>query len=309
MKMSKGARIATYIFLIVVLGLAVVIYVLPSVTDFLAETSIIEYGQLQRTTETEAWFIREERTIQAPAAGSAQYYFEEGERVRKGSRLLEVFPGNYTYKSEGSGLVSYWMDGLETTLTPETMLTVSREYLEDWKGSPIQVQQESVTAGQSVMKVVDSDEWRLLYWVTDSQVTAYNKGSSVTVSLPLGDVTATVESITDDGEDSWRIVLRSNRYYEEMQKLRNTPVTVVTSDKKGLVIKNSAITTLDGDVGVYVKQVNGDFEFVPISVLGTDGNISIVAAGSFNKKQPDGTTKAVTTVSAFDEILNQPPVK
>ena len=58
MKMSKGAKIAAYLFLVVVLGLAVVIYVLPSVTDFLAETSIIEYGSLQRITETDAWFIR-----------------------------------------------------------------------------------------------------------------------------------------------------------------------------------------------------------------------------------------------------------
>lgn len=307
--MSKGAKIATYIFLALVLVLAVVIYVLPSVTDFLVETSVIEYGRLQRTTETDAWFIREERAIQAPAAGTAQYYFEEGERVRKGSKLLEVFPGGYSYKAEGSGLVSYWMDGLEDVLTPETMLTISRETVEGWTGSPVQIYNEDVTAGQSVMKVVDSDSWRLLYWVDDTQMTSYNKGDTVTVSLPLGEVTARVESVTDDGSGNWRIILSSNRYYEEMQKLRKVPITVITSDRSGLVIKNSAITTLDGTVGVYVKQVGGDFKFVPVKVRSTDGTVSIVAEDSYEITQADGTTKKVTTVSAFDEILNKPPVK
>jgi hypothetical protein len=53
---------------------------------------------------------------------------------------------------------------------------------------------------------------------------------------------------------------------------------------------------------VYAKQKSGDFKFVPVNVVRSDGARSIISMSSF--VSDDG--KEVRTVNIYEEILRDP---
>ena len=57
---GKGAKILWILFFLIVAGLIVVIYVIPGAQSMLAQTTVVEYGEIILRTETEAYIVREE---------------------------------------------------------------------------------------------------------------------------------------------------------------------------------------------------------------------------------------------------------
>ncbi len=302
---GKGARIFWIVFFLIVAGLAVVIYVIPGAQSLLAQTSVVEYGEIILRTDTDAWFVREETAFNESGPDAA-YFHEEGERIRKGSNLFQT--GGATKRAEWTGVVSYYVDGLEDVLTPETMETIGRTEVESWfirdengaiRGLP--------GTSRGKIKLVSEDEWFLLYWTDDADAKNYVSGRTVSVTFADGTVIPmTIRTVQADTEGV-RIILRSTRYYDAMQKDRMTEISVVTSDRTGLLVKNSCIGYADNMEGVWVKQVSGDFRFVPVNVLSTDGTYSVVSEGSFIRTTTEGGTARQTTINAYDEIRNTPP--
>lgn len=293
---GKGKKIFWFLFLLVLAGFVVVIYVIPGAESFFTKTSVVEYGEIILKTETEAYIVREETVFPNSGPGAA-YFFEEGERIRKGSSIYQI--GGDAKKAEETGVVSYVVDGYESLLTPETMGTISRETVESW------FKEETPSAGK--VKLVKEDEWYLLFWTEEEDIKNYAVSKTVTVTFPNGaDVLMTVKSVQKE-EESARVILSTTRYYEAMQKERKISVSVVTSDCTGLLIRNAAIGFSDNMEGVWVKQVTGDFKFVPVNVLSTDGTYSVVSEGSFSRTTTEGGSAKTATINPYDEILNTPP--
>ena len=84
---------------------------------------------------------------------------------------------------------------------------------------------------------------------------------------------------------------------------------MVLKDDKGLIIPNTAIATVGDETGVYVKKVNGSFEFEPIKIINSDGTNSVVYADTFSVLREDGLTDTVKTISVYDEVLKNAPKK
>ena len=110
---------------------------------------------------------------------------------------------------------------------------------------------------------VENGRWYGAFWVEQDDTVKYTKGTSVTLQLPKGDVKCRTLDIIDD-QGQWLILLESDRYYEDLPKLRKENVTVVTSDYEGLLLANESIATEDGQPGVFVKDLGGDFVFRPV---------------------------------------------
>ena len=116
---------------------------------------------------------------------------------------------------------------------------------------------------------------------------------------------ATVHSVQKE-EGLVRIVLSLSRYYKNFASVRKQPVTVVTSNNAGLLVRNTALAFEQNTEGVYVKQVAGDYRFVPVHVLATDGTYSVCEEGTFERTTSEGTKVTQQTINAYDEILNSP---
>lgn len=335
--MSRIKKFLVYLFILVLFGLGIVIYVVPGLTGVLTKTTIIPYGNLQITDSVLCYFIRDEVVYGAAKGGKINYYIGDETLLRKGAGILSleaggkaqstetdengegkggedtnpymsivdrlgeslIIPDSYTCKSGGT--VSYFIDGYENYFTIGGMENIKHSEVKELKPEVVNMVREHTEPGEPLYKLYGKGNWYLLSWVNPGSISKYTVGKMVTVKLPEGDIRAQIYSITEDG-DLWRIIFKTNRYYAGLGKTRAALATVVTSDYSGLLIDNSSITTSSGAVGVYVRAKNGDFVFKPVKVLTTDGEVSLVEADYYYDK--DGNR--VDTVKTYDEILRNP---
>lgn len=287
--------------------LAGIIYIYPLVTGAMMQTALVEYGNLRVTEKATCYFIRRETVVSAASSGSIQYYIEEGELVRKGTKIVNILPVSENYTADENSVISYYTDGLEEVFTPENMTRLKKDKIEALEIEVKNTRRETAIAGEPLYKTTDNSIWYAALWAEPENVIKYEKGKTVYLNLPLGQVKGTTYEIIDSGE-SWLVLLKFNRYYEDMPRLRKIDAEIITSDYEGLIIANKSITTMDGKPGVYVKDINGEFVFTPVSVITSDGEYSLVESTYFYEKEGDKSVK-VKTVSAYDEILNHPERK
>ncbi len=318
---KRTKLILLYIILLVILG--VVTQLLPEVTGALKRTEVLQYENMEITDEIKGYIVRSEIVHLAPMNGDINYYVEDGTKVRKNSKVLDIAQRNMTtketkYKSllerlsrypaivstvntDRTGVVSYYVDGYEGFFTPEAVKDMTYEDVEKLKIRTVNLTRKSAYAGEPVFKICEGTTWYILCWVDPENMSKYQEGSSVKVDFGGDRIKATVESVKDQG-DKWQIMLRSSRYYKDFAKDRICNATVITQEYSGIKVRNASIATKDGKPGVYVKNKNGDFSFKPIQIVTSDGDYSLVKVSKYY----DQKGKEVLTVNLYDEILNNP---
>ncbi len=303
-RINNVKKAILYLFGISVLALFLIIYVYPAVTGALTRTSLVLYGSIRVTDKVTCYFVRDEKVVKAAESGKIQHYIEEGEYIRKGTKIFSISPPLKNYSASGNCVISYFHDGLETLFTPDAMASLKKEKIEALDISVVNIKRDSAIAGEPVCKCVDNDVWYTLFWVSEGDIIKYKKDKPIHLSLPLGQVKGSVHDIIDS-RDGWLVILKFNRYYSDLSKLRKIGAEVVTSDYEGLLIANKSITSKDGRIGVYVKDKSGSFVFTPVSVITSDGEHSLVESTWMYEKR-DGENVRIPTVDVYDEILNHP---
>ena len=322
MKLAK--KIIAGLFVLSLIVLYVIIYAVPNVTGALTQTEILQYGNLKTTDNVNCYFVRNEKVYGAVRAGSINYYVGDAVHVKKGTRILDIAyfaqspeseESEYAgitarlgddvilladFISEFNGITSYFIDGYEYYFTPDTMNGLRYDEVSELGIAPENVVRDSTAKGEPLYKICDNREWYVVCWVDAGSVSKYNRGKSVTIELPLGDVKATIMDIVEDG-DKWLITLRTNRYYEEFARVRMAPATVVTSNYSGIIVRNESIAAKDGQIGVYIKTKNGTYVFKPVKTITTDGQNSLVEVSYYYENG-----NRVDTVNIYDEVLKAP---
>ncbi len=323
--MSKKTKAVIFIYGFVFVCLAVIIYVVPSVTGMLTPTELLTYGSLTETDKATCYFIRDEEVYLADATGTVNYYFEDQTKVRKNMTILSLTRRstsppeeseftqiitrlgteaitNSDYKSEFNGIISYSIDGYEGYFTPERIRQLDYEEVTELPiDKPVSLVRETVFRDEPLYKICRNDKWYITCWVSDGSSVKYQKGNRVTFQLPLGELSATITDIIECG-DVWQIIFESDRTYEDFVNIRVAEVNIVTSDDSGIIVPNKSIATVDGQVGVYVKQTTGDYRFTPIKIIASDGENSAVSSSYFYDEEGN----RVSSVEIYDEILKNP---
>lgn len=331
--MAKKNRRYVYIFILVLIALYIIIYVVPKVTGAFETTEILTAGSLQGTEETMCYFVRDEQVYEAGVSGKLNYYIAEGTHIRSGtkvaaltgtssgasaddekkkseekseysdiiSRLSNKAVKTSDCKSKSSGVVSYYIDGYESFFTPDRLENLKYEDVKELEIEAKDTTRKSTLENEPIFKISDNDNWYLVCWVEAASVARYEIGNSVTIQLAAGDIKATVENIVEAG-DQWKIIFRSNRYYEDFSKSRMEEAQIVTGDYSGLIAKNSSITTQDGKPGVMVRQTDGEYVFTQVKILARSGEYTALQEDSFTDEEGN----AVPTVKVYDEILKKP---
>lgn len=202
-----------------------------------------------------------------------------------------------SYKTDYPGRVSYILDGYESELNPDTMLMLNKEKLQETAFKYKNLGNGNATKGEPLFKLVRNDAWYAVSWITDKQLNRFDEGKNITLKLPNGDMKGTISKIVKEKNASM-VIMSFDQYCEGLSQMRKVSAEVVTSDYSGLRIKNSFITTEDKILGVYVVNLSGEAVFTPIKVKATDGEYSLLAAGTYN----DSKGNQVKTVNVYDEI-------
>lgn len=323
--MNKLKRKPILLLLIVLALLYAIIYIVPKISGALVPSYIAEYGELKISDDTTAYFVRNEKVYIARINGDTNYFFENGSLVRKGTKVMQVkengndavepsgkymdiltrLDGKVTskkyYKTADVGVVSYYVDGYERSITPESMKKGDYSLFKKLSQKDvIDVQRDSVIKGEPVFKIVDRTKWYMVCFVDEEHLGRYEKGSSVRVEFEDDYVDTTVYS-AELINGKAKIILQTDYYYDKFAETRVADVSLVTYQESGLIIENTSIAEEKGQTGVYVKNKSDDFFFVPIKVYASDGEKSLIADDFYYDTEKDG--EMVITVEVYDEIL------
>lgn len=319
--MTNKKKLAFIVFALTCMLLYIVIYVIPGVSGALKRTEIINYGELTVTDNITCYLVRNEKIYLSDTNGDINYYYEEGEHVRKGTKILDIQKNNVgepknEYKeileklgsavgkqendvTSFNGIVSYYIDGYENFFTFEKMKKLKYDEVSKLDIETVNLTRKKTFVNEPIYKICDSSSWYVIGWVEDGNVSKYVIGENVKIKLPKGEIDGVVEDIIED-EDKWLIIMKTDMYYAEFGNMRSGEVTITTANASGIIIKNESITTDEkGNIGVYVKKKDKDYEFKPIKVINTDGEISAVEVSYFY----DANGIETKTVDVYDEIL------
>jgi putative membrane fusion protein len=327
--MPKPKKRTIYIFLIALVTLYIVIEIVPFLTGALTRTEILRYGEIKIDQDVECYLVRDETVYSASDSGDMTYKFDEGSLIKKGAKLLSFvkdsnnngnqdelknseFKGFITrlgasmaidqhFTAAKRGIFSTYIDGFEATFTPKNIEKLTYKQV---SGMPIKgqdVERKSTLKGEPIYKISDNTTWYMIFWIKNNEIAKYQLNATVTVTLPDGQVRATVSKLVTD-EDRFMVVLKTNRYYKNFASQRKVQANILLADQRGLLISNSSLTTKGGIVGVYIKNTIGDYIFKPVRTIATDGQKTLVLEGVYydDKGQP------VETVNVYDEILKKP---
>ena len=291
-KKSRLPLIAIIIFVIVLVALYAYLYILPGIEDSRKESSVVYYTRVQDQKKSQCVVLRNEVVVNSGGAGSVSYFSEEGVKVRKYTKIADVYSGTdrRMITAPATGFLSFYLDGHED-LDPEQFPEMDIAQIAGTKfGTPESSVPDSVDDDVPLFKIVNSDVWYVLVIEPIASASEYTRGSSLSIEFPDGTlVPGEVDSFRDDG--GYRAFLVSvSRYYDKAPQIRSFEGSVISSVYEGLLIPPESLATNGENIGVYVMGLDGEYTFKTIEIITrTPDGILIQDGGS---------------VKQYDEVLN-----
>ncbi len=294
MEEKKKSRLPVFliiVFILVLAGLYVLLYILPDIDDSRIQSVVVRYAQVQEQAQAKCIVAREETVFYSGGAGSVSYYIDEGVKTRKGTKIADIYgTKRRNITATETGTVSYYLDGLEETFAPAKFASLDVDEIVSMKiPEPKSGKQTAVSGDEPLLKLVTSDTWYVLIIIDEDQKNSYSEGQKVIVRFADGEeFPAGIDKILE-GTKSSIAVASCSRYYEKFAQLRGVDCTIITSVTEGLLIPTSAITTNGENVGVYVLGLDGKYSFRAIEILIEGDTDTLIAEGG--------------AVKLYDEVL------
>lgn len=185
-----------------------------------------------------------------------------GDLSPKGSYLNQLIEERKGYESQlnsgaeyvkapMSGIVSYKVDGLEETLTPENFSSLSKEYLEslDLKTGKL------VATSEESGKVINNFSCYIVTTTSSEEAKTAEVGQTVKVRLSNNsEISAEITNlIKEDEQDEVMIIVKVEKQIEELINYRKISLDLIWWNDTGLKVPNQAIVQID-DLNYVVRN-------------------------------------------------------
>ncbi len=211
--------------------------------------------------------------------------------------------GTTSLTSSSSGLFSQIVDGLESVLTPQAVLSMSPSQLEAALSAP-------ASTDGLVGKVVTGDSWYYAAVITEEQAQVLSEGEELLLVLASSlELTMEVEQLGAAEDGQLVLVLSGDRSLADVLALREQTAELVLERYEGIRIPQKALrieeeTTTDEETGESVTvQVTGVYTVV--GVQAQFNPVEIVAAGSDYYLVTPATEDSDHLLRAGDEVIVQ----
>ena len=240
-----------------------------------------------------------------------------GESSPQGSYLRQLIEERKNYESQlnsgaeyvkapMSGLVSYRVDGLEETLTPDNFGALSKEYLEslDLKTGKI------VATNEECGKVIDNFCCYIATITSSDEAKNAQVEDDVKVRLSNNvEVPAKIVNIINEEDGDIVIILKLTEQIEELINYRKITFDLIWWSASGLKVPNQAIVNVD-ELNYVVRNRAGYLSKILVKVKKQGEKYSIVEAYTSEELKELGFTdkeiESYKKISLYDEILINP---
>ena len=186
------------------------------------------------------------------------------------------------------GILSFTVDGLETTLVPENVENLTEEQVKMTSESKTTANGSSIKYLEPAFKIVTSNEWYISSYINSDVILGWEEGDKTTIYIEnqgsYYPVDVEITHINKEEEKSY-VVFKANKYMIDYIDTRNINFKIVDTDYEGFKIPSSAIVNK-----TYIKI---PIEFVSIDSK-TDEPFVLI-------KTEDGIKKNVIEVDYIDD--------
>ncbi len=219
----------------------------------------------------------------------------------------ELNNGSEYIKAVRTGVLSYRIDGLEETLTTSSLASLNKEMLERLKLKTGQIVPTSEESG----KIVDNFYCYIACVLKNENIEAANikVGSNLKIRLSNSkEVTANVEYISGEDNNESLVILKIEKYVEELIKYRKISLDILWWSESGLKVPNEAIKYETDDLAYVVRKRVGYTDDIYIKILKQSDKYSIIENYTYKELEEKGVSeeklKNRKTISLYDELEN-----
>ena len=240
-----------------------------------------------------------------------------GESSASGSYLKQLYnqrakleeqlnSGAEYIKAPSSGIVSYKVDGLEETLTPNNFSTLSKEFLEKLNLKTGQL----IATNDECGKVIDSSNCYIATISNSEKAKNAKVKDSVQVRLSNTKIiNAKITYISQENENETLIILEIDKQISELANYRKISFDLIWWSDTGLKVPNQAIVEENG-LNYVVRNRAGYLDKILVEVTRKNDKYSIVSNYSTDELKKLGyTTDEIINMrklSIYDEVVLNP---
>lgn len=240
-----------------------------------------------------------------------------GELSPSGSYIKKLIEKRSSYESqlnsgaeyitaETSGVVSYRVDGLEETLTPNSFNTLTAEYLDKLNLRTGQMISTSNESG----KIVNNFKCYIATILKSDNAKEAQVNDKVTLRLSSSlEVVATIEYIATESDNSILIVFKIDKGVEDLINYRKISFDIIWWSYEGLKIPNSAIVQ-ESDVSYIIRNRAGYTDKIAVKILKQNEDYAVIDNYTAVELKELGYTpeeiKEMKNITLYDEILLNP---
>ncbi len=209
-------------------------------------------------------------------------------------------------KAPMSGIVSYKVDGLEETLTPDNFGSINKEVLENLNLKTGEIVATSEEAG----KVIDNFNCYIATISSTEEAKQAKVGDDVKIRLSNNaEISAEITSISQENDEEVMLILQVNEQIEELINYRKISFDLIWWDETGLKIPNEAIVEIDG-LNYVVRNRAGYLNKILVNVTKQGEEYSIVQPYTTEELKELGFSNeeinSYRKISLYDEIVLNP---
>ncbi len=178
-------------------------------------------------------------------------------------------------KADKDGIVSFYLDGYETVLTPARLADITAADIRNVMAKKPIEQTEKARLRQNIFRIVTNEKWYVLLLSND---TSWNPTVDQVFQMQMQGVSGyafsgKVVSIQKDNDN----VLARLEIDGDLGPMlnRRSGKMDIGANVSGFIVPLKAITTENGQTGVSLSDIAGG-TFVPVEVLSTDANSALI---------------------------------
>ena len=183
----------------------------------------------------------------------------------------------------GAGIISYSLDGLEETLTPESIgQYTTKQLLTMARRQTTTADQTRVHAGDPVAKLIGDAEAFVSVIVANSEVDRLTLAREVVLRFPgfegRRETVAFLHHIGNKERNGYCVATyRTQEFLDGMVSVRQVKATIVVHTYRGTVVPGKAVVRRGGQDGVFtVDGAARTCHFRPVTVVGGSGDQVVV---------------------------------
>ncbi|MCT4631739.1 MAG: hypothetical protein N4A76_03245 [Firmicutes bacterium] len=225
------------------------------------------------------------------------YNFKESFVEANGNNKMNLY-------SVASGIVSFKVDGYENTFTMDKLYNIDYNSALKENYEKVNLLRSKVNAGDSIYKIVDNSKWYLVSLIEKSEMDYYKVGQNVSIKLSEEEFQGIIEDEFELDQGAG-VLIRINKEIGDFTSSRLVKPIISRKNYRGLKIKLDSLVKNEGNLGVYVLDIDKKARFVEVNVIGYNESEAIVQENYFYRKVGE-ENKIVTTVKLYDEVVENP---